>query len=100
MLVLFYPIVEELAFRGTIQELLSKQFDFTSNFFIFSTANVLTSILFVGMHLFHHSLIWALLTFIPSLIFGYFKEKFDHVIPSIGLHIFYNLCYFTIVAEI
>ena len=99
LLIVFYPIIEELAFRGVIQEFLGKQFSSAFNLFGISIANILTSVLFVGMHLFHHPLIWALATFIPSLVFGYFKEKFNHILPSIILHIFYNLCYFLIVSS-
>ncbi len=90
---LLYPVVEELAFRGAIQDFLSTKLKNLSYYKI-SLANVLTSLLFVATHLIYHSLLWALLVFIPSLIFGYFKDRTNSVIPGIILHIFYNSIYF------
>jgi membrane protease YdiL (CAAX protease family) len=92
LFIVIYPIIEELAFRGVIQEYLSKIYQ--KNFYNISFANLFTSILFATLHLINHTAIWAILVFIPSLIFGYFKDKFNSVIPSIFLHIFYNLGYF------
>ena len=92
LLLLFYPIVEELIFRGMIQEYIALK---TNNKIIFnpiSLANVLTSVLFVTIHFIYHTPLWALLVFIPSLIFGYFKEQYQSIYPSIFLHIFYNIC--------
>ena len=96
-LIIFYPIVEELAFRGVIQDYIYKKINFRSTFFSLTSANIITSILFVLMHFIHHHPIWALLTFIPSLLFGYFKDQYGQIIPSILLHMFYNLSYFSIV---
>ncbi|MEY3090833.1 MAG: hypothetical protein RL113_1149 [Pseudomonadota bacterium] len=99
MAILFYPVVEELAFRGVIQEFLSQKLEPNSTLLAISYANFITSILFVSLHLFHHPIIWALLTFFPSLIFGYFKERFDHILPSIILHMFYNFAYFLMIGK-
>ena len=88
-----YPVLEEVVFRGFIQEILYKRY----NKYIFlkiSAANFLTSILFSLFHLIHHSTIWSSAVFFPSLYFGYFKEKYASLYPSILLHIFYNLGYF------
>ena len=92
LLVLFYPIVEELIFRGMIQEYLVLK---TNNKLLASSlslANVLTSTLFVAIHFIYHTPLWAFMVFIPSLIFGYFKEQYQSIYPSIFLHIFYNIC--------
>jgi len=91
-LILFYPIVEELAFRGVIQEFIASKTRQVHTFFHVSLANVLTSILFVLMHFVHHQPLWALMVFVPSLIFGYFKEQYQSIYPGIFLHIFYNTC--------
>ncbi len=91
-LLLFYPVVEELAFRGVIQELIASRMKQYSEFYHLSVANIITSILFVMMHFVHHAPIWALLVFIPSFVFGYFKEQYNHVGASIILHMFYNAC--------
>ena len=88
----FILIIEELAFRGVIQEYIATKTKQYPNIFYFSLANILTSILFVLMHFVHHLPVWALLVFVPSLVFGYFKEQYNHIVPSIVLHMFYNVC--------
>ena len=94
-LVFLYPVVEELAFRGVIQEYIAKKTVYQNLFLHLSVANLLTSLLFVLMHFVHHEPIWALMVFFPSLLFGYFKERFKIVTPSIILHMFYNLTFFS-----
>ncbi len=98
-LIFLYPIIEELIFRGMVQEYLYSKTNQQKLFVRLSVANLFTSLLFVLMHFVHHEPIWAILTFFPSLIFGYFKERFDSIIPSITLHIFYNLCYFSFIGN-
>jgi membrane protease YdiL (CAAX protease family) len=90
--ILFYPITEEIVFRGTLQDYFCKKFK--GNFLIFSYGNIITSIIFSSLHLFYQPVFWALLIIAPSLIFGYFKDKFNSVIPAVVLHIFYNFGYF------
>jgi len=91
-LIVFYPIVEELAFRGVIQEVIASKTEQYPSYLYISVANILTSVLFVLMHFVHHTPLWAMLVFIPSLIFGYFKEQYKSILPSIFLHMFYNTC--------
>jgi membrane protease YdiL (CAAX protease family) len=91
-LILFYPVVEELAFRGVIQEYIATKTKEYHSFFYLSVANIVTSLLFVAMHFVHHTPLWAMLVFVPSLIFGYFKEQYNNIAPSIFLHMFYNAC--------
>ena len=98
-LIFFYPIIEELTFRGVIQEYINQKTKQWKLFLGISIANLLTSILFVLMHFVHHDPIWAILTFFPSLVFGYFKEKYILIAPSIVLHMFYNLCYFSFIGN-
>ena len=91
-LIIFYPVIEELAFRGVIQEYIASKTKQYPSLLYFSVANIITSLLFVVMHFVHHSPLWAMLVFIPSLIFGYFKEQYGHIGASIILHMFYNAC--------
>jgi membrane protease YdiL (CAAX protease family) len=91
-LLLFYPGLEELIFRGMIQEIVAVK---VGNHLVLkhlSVANIVTSLLFVAMHFVYHTPLWALLVFVPSLIFGYFKEQYKYIAPSIFLHMFYNFC--------
>ena len=91
--VLVYPLLEEIAFRGLIQELVR---DFISRRFWgpLSIANLLTSLLFTGMHFITHPPLWAALVLFPSLVFGFFKDRTNRLLAPIILHVFYNAGYF------
>lgn len=88
--VLVYPILEELAFRGFIQTSL---LNYTRHEIIsgLTYANVITSAMFSAVHLFAMSWDKAILVFLPSIIFGYFREVKNEVVTPISLHVFYNL---------
>lgn len=98
VLVIIYPILEEIVFRGLIQESLQNLFTthkLSSRFIgVISSPNLITSISFSLIHLWAHSPIWALATLLPSLVFGYFKDKYQSLYPAIILHIFYNFGYY------
>lgn len=87
--VLLYPVVEEIIFRGLIQELVGRYVSGGSSG-PFSNANLLTSLLFTGMHFLEHPPVWAALVLFPSLIFGYFKDSTGRLAAPIILHVFYN----------
>jgi len=91
-LIIFYPVIEELAFRGVIQEFIASKTKAFRPFYFLTVANVVTSVFFVAMHFVHHPPLWAVMVFVPSLIFGYFKEQYGHIGASIFLHMFYNAC--------
>ena len=91
-LIIFYPVIEELAFRGVIQEFIASKTKQFRLYLHLTLANVVTSLLFVAMHFVHHPPHWALIIFVPSLIFGYFKEQYGDIRASIFLHMFYNAC--------
>jgi membrane protease YdiL (CAAX protease family) len=95
--VLVYPVLEEIAFRGLIQELVR---DFISGRFLgpLSIANLLTSLLFTGLHFITHPPLWAVLVFLPSLVFGLFKDRTHRLLAPILLHVFYNAGYFWLFA--
>jgi membrane protease YdiL (CAAX protease family) len=92
-LVLLYPIVEEIAFRGLVQELLR---DYVSRRSLgpLTMANLLTSVLFAGLHFIYHAPLWAALVFFPSLVFGFFKDRTRRLLAPVILHVFYNAGYF------
>lgn len=95
-LVIIYPVIEEIVFRGVLQENFSQITKKTRLTNKVSDANLFTSAIFACLHLFSHSLLWSLATFIPSVIFGYFKDKYNSIIPCVVLHLFYNLSYFSL----
>ena len=74
MPVLLYPVVEEIVFRGLLQELVR---DYISRRTLgpVTVANLLTSLLFAGLHFIYHAPLWAALVFFPSLVFGFFKDR-------------------------
>jgi membrane protease YdiL (CAAX protease family) len=91
---LLYPVVEELVFRGWLQGALRRYPGGRRRFGPVSCANLVTSIVFAGAHLFSHPPLAALLVLFPSLIFGHFRDCYGRVAPSMGLHGFYNSGYF------
>jgi len=89
-IIFLYPILEEFSFRGMLQGYLLEYRIFNKKILGFSLSNYLTSLLFSCFHLFSKELFFAFLIFFPSLIFGYFRDKYKSVLPSILLHCFYN----------
>ena len=89
-LIFLYPILEEVVFRGFLQgEFLAKDW-FRKRILFLSYANLITSVLFVLFHLINYAPVWAIMVFFPSLIFGYFRERYHSIAPSILLHVYYN----------
>jgi len=88
-MVLVFPVLEEIVFRGLVQELAH---DYVSKKFLgpITIANLLTSTLFTALHFVNHSPLWAALVFFPSLVFGFFKERTRGLAAPIILHVFYN----------
>lgn len=96
--VLIYPVIEEIIFRGILQPWIAQRYK--RILFKFSAANLITSGIFAMLHLVEHSAIWALATFIPSLIFGYSLERYNRLLAPIILHGTYNGGYFLIGATL
>jgi membrane protease YdiL (CAAX protease family) len=90
--VLLQPVAEELVFRGLLQGSLKSRFAWTWRGI--SAANLLTSVAFAGMHLLYQAPAWALAVFVPSVIFGYFRDRHGSVAPAILLHVWYNAGFF------
>lgn len=87
--VVAYPVLEEVVFRGLIQDWIGRKLRHKLG--PISLANVLTSLLFAMAHLLRQPWHWATLVFIPSLVFGYFRERHATLGTPILLHAFYNL---------
>ena len=92
--ILIIPIIEEVIFRGLLQTWIAKRYNQAVG--ELSLANLITSSIFALLHLFTQPLSMALYTFIPSLIFGYAKDRYKRLMPSIILHSSYNGGYFLI----
>jgi len=96
--IIWQPIIEEMLFRGIIQGQLIKNNWAKLNYYGFSLANVITSLLFMSMHFINHSAFWAVSVILPSLVFGYFRDKYSQIYPALILHSSYNAFYFLAVA--
>jgi uncharacterized protein len=93
-LLLWQPLVEELLFRGLLQEHLSRRLPGSVLLPGLSRSNLLTSLLFATAHLLLHSPVWAAAALVPSLVYGYFKDRYGSILPALLLHVTYNACYF------
>jgi membrane protease YdiL (CAAX protease family) len=87
--VVFYPVLEEVVFRGLLQEL-AREYISRRSFGPLSLANLLTSLVFTGFHFLNHAPLWAALVFFPSLVFGFFKDRHGTLTAPVLLHGFYN----------
>ena len=91
---LFLPVVEEIVFRGWMQPLLLRASWGSRTAVGVSLANVATSILFAAGHLAHHDPVWAAGVIVPSLVFGYFRDKHRGITAPVILHVAFNLSLF------
>ncbi|MGQ7847997.1 JDVT-CTERM system glutamic-type intramembrane protease MrtJ [Granulosicoccus sp. 3-233] len=90
MIVIVNPVLEEIVFRGGVQDWLQGRRALRHRWGPLSLANVLTSLLFASVHLLRQPPLWAALTFLPSLIFGWAKERHETLLSPIVLHMSYN----------
>jgi hypothetical protein len=89
-----WPLLEEWLFRGMLQPALIRSAWGAREAWSITTANVVTSLIFAAVHLASHPPEWAAATFVPSLIFGYFRDRHGSMAPSAVLHVFYNTGWF------
>ena len=94
--VLLYPLLEELAFRGFLQGWLQERDWMRRQFVGVTRANVTTSVLFAMAHLINQPPLWAASIFFPSLVFGYFRDRHQSIVPSFLLHAWYNAGFFLV----
>lgn len=88
--VVAYPLLEEIVFRGGIQPALTSRPVLAKSVAGISIANVITSTLFAAAHLLNQSVLWSSLVFIPSLIFGWSRDRHNTIVSPIILHMSYN----------
>jgi membrane protease YdiL (CAAX protease family) len=93
-LAIAWPLLEELAFRGVLQPWLARTGWGARENWGITTANVTTSVLFAAAHLASDDPALAAGTFVPSLVFGYFRDRYGAIAPGAVLHVFYNAGWF------
>jgi uncharacterized protein len=89
-LVIWQPVIEEILFRGIVQGQLRKTTWGQRAWLKVSAANVVTSIVFVFMHMINNPPLFSISVIVPSLLFGYFRDRCNSVYPSILLHSAFN----------
>lgn len=98
LVALLYPLAEEWIFRGLLQPRLLELKSGACSMGGFTGANALTTAVFAAAHLYTHPPMWALLVVPPSLLFGWFRDRYASIFPGVLLHVFYNLGYFLLFA--
>jgi len=84
--------LEEVVFRGGLQPWIAEHLP--QAYGPLSLANLFTSLVFCALHFFYHPPLWAVGVLIPSLVFGYFRERHNNLISPIMLHALYNASYY------
>lgn len=84
------PLLEELAFRGALQPALLR-ITGGRRAGPLSLANLLTSLAFSALHGLRRPAAAAAGVFLPSLLFGWFRERHDSVLPPLLLHLCWNM---------
>ena len=99
VLVILYPCVEELLFRGLLQGWLLERANFQRHWQGLTLANLATSVIFTVLHFLMHPPLAAASVLLPSLVFGYFRDRYGRLHAPILLHVYYNLGYFWLFAS-
>ena len=89
---LIYPVLEEIVFRQLLQHQLLKPLLRYRHSGI-TAANVAASVVFSVSHALLHSASVGLAVFLPSLLFGFFRDRHQQLRSPIVLHVFYNCGY-------
>lgn len=93
---LIYPVLEEILFRGLLQGGLWHLPWARKSCGPVSRANLLTSIIFTLLHTLTHPPLMAAAVLIPSLVFGWFRDRDERLLIPVALHAYYNSGYFLI----
>ncbi len=88
--ILAVSIPEELFFRSLIQTELKRHIK--NQLLLFTVV----SLMFTGAHLTRGINTFSLLTFFPSMVFCYARERFKSTLPAVLLHFTYNVLFFTL----
>jgi len=89
-LVIWQPLVEEILFRGVVQGQLVKTHWGARSYAGMTVANIVSSLAFAAVHIVNNDALLASSVLLPSLLYGYFRDRFTSCLPSIALHCAYN----------
>jgi len=96
MVALVYPVLEEMLFRGLLQGWLWHRPWGRKSCGPVSRANLFTSLLFAALHGMTHPPLMAVAVLLPSLVFGWFRDRDGRLRIPVALHGYYNGGYFLI----
>ena len=88
------PIIEELLFRGLFQGQLRRLRWGKRTWIGLSGANLITSLLFTALHFLYHAPLWAGAVMLPSLVFGWLRERHHSTWSPLITHVLFNLAFF------
>ena len=89
-ILLIFPVLEEIVFRGLIQDYLSNKTTDWDSFLGITWANWLTTLLFCVTHLVTRSLLVASLVIVPSLLLGALRDRGFSIKALAAIHVYWN----------
>lgn len=89
IIILVSPILEEIAFRGLIQDLCIKKF-YNHKIMAIIFVNIMFSLLHFNNN---QNIIYLVLVFLSGMIFSYSKLMFNKLSVPILLHAYYNIIF-------
>ncbi len=93
-----HPLVEEWVFRGHLQGFFLARPWGPRAWHGLTAANLAVSLAFTGLHFFGHPPLAASLVLLPSLVFGFFRDRHGRLAGPLLLHAGYNTGYFWLVS--
>jgi len=90
--VVLQPALEEIFFRGMLQGQLLSIARLRRRYLGISGANAITTVAFALLHLVHRPAATALLVAVPSLVYGYSRERYGGVALPYMQHALHNAC--------
>ena len=89
-ILLIFPVLEEIVFRGLIQDYISIKLSTWDEYLGITSANWVTTLLFCLAHLVTRSFIVALLVIVPSLVLGSLRDKGFSIKALAAIHVYWN----------
>jgi membrane protease YdiL (CAAX protease family) len=89
LLIVVAPLLEEIVFRGGIQEPLLRRLS-PSHGAEPWVVNVVTAIAFAAAHILTHLSFVSVLTVLPALVIGWLYQRTRRLAPCVALHAFFN----------